>query len=123
MFLGAPLGDVPELAAVVALGEPVGGDDRGDPSRAREEADGGPHRGDVLWFDGDGNRGGELPLSRGRVWIKESCREDGDASRIAGRGSQGIVEVIGIGGEVRDREGVDGQLCLVRGEPDRKSVV
>ena len=118
MVLSAPLGDVPEFAAVVALGEPVGGYDRGDLSGAREEADGGPHRGDMLWSDGDGHRGDEFPLPRGGVWVEESGGEDGDSSRIADRGSQGVVEVIGIGGEVRDREGVDGQLRLVGGEPE-----
>ena len=118
MVLSAPVGDVPEFAAVIALGEPVGGDDRGDLSGAREEADGGPHRGDILWSDGDGNRGSEFPLPRGGVWVEESGGEDGDTSRIADRGSQGIEEVIGISGEVRDGERVDGQLRLVGSEPE-----
>ena len=118
MALSASLGNVSELAAVVALGEPVSGDDRGDLSWAREEADGGPHRGDILRPDGDSDRGGEFPLSGGRIRVEESGREDGDPSRIADRGSQRVVEVIGIGGEVRDREGVDGQLCLIGGKPE-----
>ena len=118
MVLSTTLSDMSELAAVVTLGEPVGGDNRGDLSGAREEADGGSHRGDILWSDGDGNRGGEFPLSRGRVWVEKPGREDGDPSCIADRGSQGIIEVVGIGGEVGDRKGVDGQLCLVGGEPE-----
>ena len=117
MILGASLGDVSELAAIVALGEPVGGDDRGDLSGTGEETDGGSHRRDILWSDGDSNGGSEFSLSGGGVWVEKSGREDGDPPRIADRGSQGIEEVVRICGKVRDREGVDGQLGLVGGEP------
>ena len=47
MVLRASLGDVPELAAVLTLGEPIGGDDGGDLSGSGEEANRGTHGIDV----------------------------------------------------------------------------
>ena len=110
MLLGAPLGNVAELTAVLALGKPIGGDDGGDLSGTGEEANRGTHRDDVLWFDGYRDGGGELALAGGRVGVKESCGEDGHAPGVPDGSGQGVEEVLGVGREVGDREGVDGQL-------------
>ena len=86
MVLSVPLGDVPELTVVIALGEPVGGDDRGDLLGVGKEANRGAHCVDVLWSDGYCNRGGEFALSGGG--------KDKDTSRISDRGSQGVKMVV-----------------------------
>ena len=94
------MGDVSKLVAVVALGEPIGGDDRGDLSRSGEEADRGSHRGGVLRSDGDSDGGSEFSLSGDGVGVEISGGEDGDPSCIADRGSQGVKEVVRASGKV-----------------------
>ena len=100
MVLRAPLGDMPELTAVLALGEPIGGDDGGDLAGSGEEANIGAHGVDVLGFDGYRDRGGEFALTGHGIWVEESGGEDGDASGIPDRGSQRVVEVLRLDGEV-----------------------
>ena len=110
VFLHASLGHMAKLTAVLALGEPIGGDDGGDLSGSGEEANRGTHRDDVLWLDGYRDGGRELALSGRGVRVEESDGEDGHASGIPDGGGQSVEEVLGVGGEVGDREGVDGQL-------------
>ena len=98
VVLSASLSDVPKLIAVVALGEPVGGDDRGDLSGVGEEANRGVHGVDVLWSDRYGNGGGEFTLSGSVVGVEKPGEEDGNASCIPDRGSQSIKEVVAITG-------------------------
>ena len=100
MVLRASLGNMPELAAVLALGEPIGGDDGGDLLGSGEEVNRGTHGVDILGLDGYRDRGGEFTLSGGGIWVEESGGEDGDASGISDRGSQRIVEVLRLDGEV-----------------------
>ena len=110
MLLCAPLGNVAKLTAVLALGKPVGVDDGGDFSGTGEEANRGTHRGDVLWFDGYRDGGGEFALAGGGIGVEESGGEDGHASGASDRSGQSVEEVLGVGRELGDWEGVDGQL-------------
>ena len=116
MILGASLGDVSKLEAVVALGEPVGGDDGGDSPGTGEEANGSSQGDRILGLNCDCDRGRVFALAGGRVGVKEAGREDVDTSGVADRGNQGIVELVRVIWEVWDREGVDGEMGLVRGE-------
>ena len=110
VLLRASLGNVAELAAVLALGEPIGGDDGGDLTGAGEEANRGTHRVDVLWFDGYRDGGGEFALAGGGIRVEESGGEDGHSSGVPNGSGQSVEEVLGVRGEVGDWEGVDGQL-------------
>ena len=100
MILCASLGDMPELVAVLALEESIGGDAGGDLSGSREEANRGTHGVDVLGLDGYCNGGGELSMAGGGVRGEESARKDGDASGISDRGSQCVEKVLRVRGEV-----------------------
>ena len=116
MVLGASLLDVSILEAVVALGEPVGGDDGGDSPGVGEEANRGSQGDSVLWLDGDGNSGCTLASAGVWVGVEETCCEDINSTGIADRCSQGVVELISVVREIWDREGVDGEVGLIRGE-------
>ena len=116
MFLGASLRYGPELETVVALGEPFGGDDGGDSLGVGEEANRCSQGDRILGLECDCDQGREFALSGGGVRVEESGGEDVDTSGIADRGSQGIVELVRVIWEVRDREGVDGEMGLIQGE-------
>ena len=116
MILGASLGDVTELVAVVALGEPIGGDDGGDSPGSGEEANRCSQGDCVLGLDCDRDRGRKFVLVGGRVGVKEAGREDRDTSGIADRGNQGVIELVGLVWKVWDWEGVDGEMGLIWGE-------
>ena len=105
-----------EFETIVALGEPLGGDNGADsPGIGQEEY--GRSQGDcVLGLDCDCDRGRKLALSGGRVGVKEADRKDVDTSGIADRGSQSIVELVGFIQDVWNREGVDGEMGLIGGE-------
>ena len=118
MGLGASDGDMSKLAAVIALGEAVGGDDWGDASGVGEEADRGVYRDHILWPNGDGDRSGEFALTGGRIGVEVSGRNDVDPSGISDRGSHTIEEVLGDVGKIGNREGVDCEVSLVEGEPE-----
>ena len=105
-----------EFEAIVALGEPIGGDDGGDSPGVGEEANRCSQGDRVLGLDCDCDRGRKFALAGGRVGVEEAGREDIDPSGITDRGSQGVVELVGVIWEVWHWEGVDGEMGLVRGE-------
>ena len=72
-----------ELPAHVALGVLGGGEHLFDSSVAGEEVDGGENSVGVGRGHSN-NYGGGVPLStRIRVWVKVTCRENGDSPGIA----------------------------------------
>ena len=71
VVLNASQCDMPELAAVVALRESVGGDDGGDASGVEEEANRGTHGVNILRSNPNGKRSSKFPLVVGWVRVKE----------------------------------------------------
>ena len=118
MGLGTSSLDVAKLVAVVILGEPVGGDDSGDPSGVREEANRGSHRGHVLWPDCNGDRSGEFSLAGGRVGIEVSGRENADSAGISDRGSHAAEEILGVIRKIGHGEEVYRDMGLIWGESE-----
>ena len=120
MRLGATGINMAKLVAVVVLGGLVGRDDRGDSSEVGEEADREAHCDHIVWRDGDGDRGREFALTGGRVGVEVSGQEYVDSPGISDRGSHAIEEVLRVVGKIGDREGVDREVGLVGGKPERE---
>ena len=98
---------------VVALGDPVDGDDGGDSPGVGEEAYRGTQNTDVLWVDGDSDRGSAVALAGGSIGVEEKGSEDVDPSGIADRSSQDIVELLRIVRGAWDREGVESKVGFI----------